>query len=106
VTRLRLQLWRAGLRRSQPSVHHQLDAVNAQLGAMHPRPLSAASSTRHLPRTRWGCLAVAALVVGLTLAATPLWALSLTLLLGSVCACAVAGASVVGDGEASRGDDR
>jgi hypothetical protein len=102
VTRLRLRLWGAGLRRSQPSVHHQLDAVNAQLGATPPRR----SSTRHLLRTRWGCLAVAALVVGLTLAATPLWALSLTLLLGSVCACAVAGASVVGGGEASRGDDR
>jgi hypothetical protein len=47
-----------------------------------------------------------ALVVGLTLAATPLWALSLTLLLGSVCACAVARASLVGGGEASSGDDR
>jgi hypothetical protein len=42
----------------------------------------------------------------LTLAATPLWMLSLTLLLGSVCACAVAGASLVGGGAATCGDDR
>ena len=104
--RLRLRLWRAGLRGSRPSVHHQLDAVNAQLGATRPRPSSAASSTRHLLRTRWGCLAVPALVAGLTLAATPMWMLSLTLLLGSVCACAVAGASLVGGGAATRGDDR
>jgi hypothetical protein len=32
--------------------------------------------------------------------------LSLALLLGSVCACAVAGASLVGGGAATRGDDR
>jgi hypothetical protein len=42
----------------------------------------------------------------LTLAATPLWMLSLTLLLGPVCACALAGASLLGGGAAPRGDDR
>ena len=104
--RLRLRLQRAGLRGSRPSVHHQLDAVNAQLGATRSSPPPPHRRPGHLLRTRWGCLAVPALVVGLTLAATPLWMLSLTLLLGSVCACAVAGASLVGGGAGTCGDDR
>ena len=104
--RLRIRLWRAGLRGSRPSVDRQLAAVNAQLGVTRPRASSAASSTRHPLRTRCGCLAVPALVAGLTLAATPLWMLSLTLLLGSLCACAVAGASLLDGRGAARGDGR